>query len=183
MHVFPGERFKTNPLEGSVHGAYMGRSQSGWMDSELFNGWLRNHFSKKIPPARPVVLLLDGHSSHINLDTAKDAMEEGILLYCLPPHTTHVLQPCDVGFFKPMKRNWNVAVADHMCKTMSTIDKYNFAKVFKRAWEETLKPSTIMNSFKGAGICPLNRDIISEDKLLPSTVTCHVQEEETQVGQ
>ncbi len=67
MHVFPGERFKSNPLEGAVHGAYLGRSTSGWMDTDLFNGWLTNYFSKSIPPTRPVVLLLDGHSSHINL--------------------------------------------------------------------------------------------------------------------
>ena len=99
MHIFPGERFRSNPLEGAVHGAYLGRSPSGWMDSDLFYGWIEGHFTKNIPPARPVVLLLDGHSSHINLETAKYAKKEEILLYCLPPHTTHVLQPCDVGFF------------------------------------------------------------------------------------
>lgn len=41
-----------------------GLSSKGWIDSELFEGWLSNHF---IPPhvvsARPL-LLLDGHSTH-----------------------------------------------------------------------------------------------------------------------
>ena len=93
MHIFPGQRFHYNPLQDGVNGAYMGRSESGWMDSGLFCGWLSGHFTPSIPPARPVVLLLDGHSSHINLEAAKFARENGILLYCFPPHTTHALQP------------------------------------------------------------------------------------------
>ena len=35
MHVFPGERFRFNPLEGGVQGAYIGRSQSGWMNCSM----------------------------------------------------------------------------------------------------------------------------------------------------
>lgn len=143
------------------------------MDSELFNGWLRNHFAKSIPPARPVVLLLDGHSSHINLETAKHAKEEGNLLHCLPPHTTHVLQPCDVGFFKPMKANWNKCVAKYICDNSGeTISKFTFARVFKEAWNETIKPATLINSFKGSGICPLNRNAIAAHKIIPTSSTC-----------
>ena len=82
----------------------MGRSVSGWMNGDLFYGWLSSHFTSSIPPARPVVLLLDGHTSHINLESAKFARENGIILYCLPAHTTHALQPCDVGFFKPLNQ-------------------------------------------------------------------------------
>ena len=36
MHIFPGERFKTNPMEGCVHDAYFGRSPNGWITTELF---------------------------------------------------------------------------------------------------------------------------------------------------
>ena len=64
MHIFPGEQFHYNPLEGGVYGTYFGRSSPGWMDSELFYGWLMSHFVVCILPMRPVVLILDGHSSH-----------------------------------------------------------------------------------------------------------------------
>ena len=181
MHVFPGERFRSNPLEGAVHGAYLGRSTSGWMNAELFNGWLTHHFSKSIPPARPVVLLLDGHSSHINLETSKYARKEGILLYCLPPHTSHALQPCDVGFFKPLKSSWNKCVSDYMCQNSGeSVTKYTFARVFSQAWTESLKPATLINSFKGSGICPLNRNAISISKVMPSSIA---HAEDVQVGQ
>ena len=46
MHIFSGVRFKSNPLEGSVDNAYMGRSPNGWISTELFYGWLANHFAK-----------------------------------------------------------------------------------------------------------------------------------------
>ena len=71
MHVFPGLRFSYNPLEGSVDGAYFGKSTNGWMTQELFYGCLTGHFAHRIPPQRPVCLLVDGHSSHIDLDTSK----------------------------------------------------------------------------------------------------------------
>ena len=171
MHVFPGERFRHNPLDGGVSGAYLGRSKSGWMNSELFYGWLSCHFIKSIPAARPVVLLLDGHSSHINLQAAKFARDNDILLYCLPPHCTHALQPCDVGLFKPLKTNWNKSVSKFMCDAPGeVVNKYNFARVFKVAWDETLKPSTIINSFRASGICPVNESAVPKRKLLPSTV-------------
>lgn len=72
------------------------------MDSKLFYGWLSSHFIKWIPLAQPVLFFLNGHSSHINfLKTVYFAHNNGVLLYCLPLNTTHVLQPCDVGFFGP----------------------------------------------------------------------------------
>ena len=49
------------------------------------------------------------------------------------------------------------------------VNKYNFAGVFKEAWDESLKPSTIVNSFRASGICPLNKDAIPRGKLLPSS--------------
>ena len=67
MHVFPGDQFHGNAVEGGVYGSYVGRLSNGWMDSDIFYGWLSNHFVNWIPPACPFLLLLDGHSSHINL--------------------------------------------------------------------------------------------------------------------
>lgn len=170
-HIFPGERFRENPIKGGVPNAYMGRSENGWMDSSLFYGWLANHFCNRIPSGRPVVLLVDGHGSHIDVELSKVAREKEILLYCLPPHCTHCLQPCDVGFFKPLKSNWDDAVeaweVSHMGEVLS---KYEFAPVFRTAWENTIKLSTLVNSFRATGICPLNRKAISDKVLSPSQI-------------
>ena len=42
MHIFAGERFKYNPMKNCVDNAYFGRSKNGWINTELFFGWLAN---------------------------------------------------------------------------------------------------------------------------------------------
>ena len=107
---FPGIRFSYNPMEGCVEGAYFGKSENGWINTELFYGWLTKHFMRHTPAECPVCLLVDGHTSHIDLETSKFSSENGILLYCLPPHSSHITQPLDVGFFSPLKGAWKKSV-------------------------------------------------------------------------
>ena len=52
----------------------------------------------------PVILFLDGHKSHETLALVEIAKKHGITLFVFPPHTTHLLQPLDVGVFGPFKR-------------------------------------------------------------------------------
>ena len=58
---------------------------------------------RKIPSSRPVLLIFDGHSSHITIDVIEYARSNGLHLLCLPSHTSHILQPLDVGVFKSFK--------------------------------------------------------------------------------
>ena len=86
--VFAGQRFSYNPLEG-CEDAVMGRSENGWMDSELFKTWLSDvfvkHLNEKVVP-RPVVLFVDGHSTHLTMEVSDICLENGIVLYCLLEH-------------------------------------------------------------------------------------------------
>jgi len=59
---------------------------------------------QSIPTSRSMLLLLDGHSSHYNLEAIKLAAENEIIHFCLLSHTTHVAQPLDVSFFGPLKK-------------------------------------------------------------------------------
>ena len=163
--------FKHNPLEDGVPNAYFGKSENGWMNTSLFYGWLGNHFAQRIPPSRPVVLVVDGHGSHIDIELSKLAIQNQINLYCLPPNCTHCLQPCDVSFFKPLKSNWDVAVEEWEANHLGEVlNKYEFAGVFRKAWERTIKVSTLVNSFRGTGLCPLDRSAIKDCVIAPSTV-------------
>ena len=55
-----------NPLwtRGEIPGTRYGLSSSGWTDQELFHGWLKDHFLTHGVVAHPLLLLVDGHSSH-----------------------------------------------------------------------------------------------------------------------
>ena len=85
--------------QGEVPGTIYGLSGSGWMDMELFDTWFSNHFLRYAPSVRPILLLLDGHSSHYCPETIRRAAQEKVILFTLPPNTTHVSQPLDKGCF------------------------------------------------------------------------------------
>lgn len=60
---------------------------SGWMNSELLQMWFDNDFLELVhTKKRPLLLLLDGHSSHINPDMIKMAAKESINFVCPLQH-------------------------------------------------------------------------------------------------
>ena len=73
---------------GEVPGTIYGLSGNGWMDMELFDVWFENHFLRYAPSVRPLLLLLDGHSSHYCPGTIKLAAKERVIIFTLPPNTT-----------------------------------------------------------------------------------------------
>ncbi|KAF1992971.1 DDE-domain-containing protein [Amniculicola lignicola CBS 123094] len=80
-------------------------SDSGYTNNSLTLDWLK-HF-EKITRRRQVgawqLLLVDGHGSHNTKQFAEFAEKYKIQLFTLPPHTTYILQPLNVGYFQPLK--------------------------------------------------------------------------------
>ena len=94
MIAYPGQRFLQNPLEGFPD-AVLGRSENGWMDSELFLTWLRDVFIPSVDQRgvkKPIVLYVDGHSTHLNLDVSEMCKAYNILLYCLLEQASHLIR-------------------------------------------------------------------------------------------
>ena len=58
--VFDRKSLNQKWTEGEVPGTLYGLSSNGWMTSDLFYYWFQCHFLEYIPPARLVLLLLDG---------------------------------------------------------------------------------------------------------------------------
>jgi len=81
-------------------------SNGGWIDTELFKQWFFQHFLCHAGSSRPLLLLLDGHSSHFNLDLVTMARDNDVVIYTLGPHTTHEMQLLDVAVFGPLKHTW-----------------------------------------------------------------------------
>ena len=68
-----------------------------------------NHFVQQIPSRRPVGLLINGHLSHVDYNTSLFCSHNPILLFRLPPHTSHVMQLADRWFFNVFKGEWKKA--------------------------------------------------------------------------
>ena len=88
---------------GEVPVTFHGLTSNGWMDQGLFNDWLCSHFLRYAPPIRPLLLLMDGHSSNYCPNTIRYAPKQEVILFTLPPNTTHKTQPLDRACFGPLK--------------------------------------------------------------------------------
>ena len=130
-----------------------------------------DHFINSIPPARPVLLMLDSHKSHISYTTVDFCRDHGILLYALPPHTTHVLQPSEIPFAKLKKLYGKACDKYHNDNDGMIVTKYTFTKVFGPAFIETYTPQAICNAYRSTGIWPFNPNAITSDRLDPSLTT------------
>ena len=80
-------------------------SDSGYSNDFLALEWLKhfNAHSKKVQKGAFRLLLLDGYGSHLTYEFWEYSKENKICLFRLPPHSTHLPQPLDVGVFQPMK--------------------------------------------------------------------------------
>ena len=135
------------------------------MDTELFQTWFFNHFLELVPKRRLLLLLLDGHSSHFNPDMIKMAARESIIIFYLPPHSTHVSQLLDKTCFSPLKQFWRQQCTQYMMKNpYKRLTKYCFSELFCQAWFQAMTPSNAAAGFRATGIFPFNCDAIKLPK-------------------
>ncbi|OQR83401.1 hypothetical protein ACHHYP_14756 [Achlya hypogyna] len=99
----------------------MPSSRSGFMNSTIPILWL-DMFSSAIPATtpRPVVLFFDGYKSHISPEIIKRSAVLGILLVCLPPNATHLVEPLDVAVFGQLKMAVRATIRDFMVSSGSS---------------------------------------------------------------
>ncbi len=93
-----------------------------------------NHFLSHAVSCRPLILMLDGHSSHYTLELIKLAAENDVIIFCLPPHTTADSQPLDIGCFGPLKVYWSEVCRQFMFNNPGrVVSKLYFSKLFAQA--------------------------------------------------
>jgi len=92
MVVFAEKHFSIVLAKGEVPATLHGMSLSG---QELFSDWFLHHFLEHAVKSRPLMLLLDDHSSHYTLELVKLAAEHQVVIFCLPhiplPTVSHLI--------------------------------------------------------------------------------------------
>ena len=72
------------------------------------------------------------------------------MIVCLPPHTSHALQPLDVAVFKPFKDHWHrIILTFYREKRMKTVDKAIFPSLIIKLWVKISSDNLIIG-FQGA---------------------------------
>ena len=148
---------------GEVPGTLYGLSSNGWIDRELFLYWFHKLFLTSVPKVRPLILLMDGHSSHYSPDVIRVAAQEQVLLFTLPPNTTHLLQPLDRSCFGPLKSYWkDVCHRFYTQNPGRVVTRYDFSTLFAEAWALAMTQRNILGGFKVTGIYPFNRRVLEQ---------------------
>ena len=133
--LYKGKHLYTAWMKNGPEGTKFGVSDSGWME-ENFHSWFSSMFIPKVIPllsTGPVVLFLDGHHSHLSIELLLLAREKKVHIICLPPNTTHVLQPLDVGVYAPVKQAWRAVLREYKLNTRaSNVDKEVFPKLLSQ---------------------------------------------------
>jgi len=136
-------------------------SQNGWSNNAIGLMWLEKVFERYTKPKRTTqkrLLIVDGHSSHVNMAFIDWADKHGIIILILPPHTTHRLQPLDVGLFQPLSTYYSTELNQLMQDSGGTVSmsKSFFWPLFKRAWDQAFTEENIQSAFRKTGIWPIN---------------------------
>ena len=169
---FPGGNYTV----GGPDGALYGRQQSGFMDGELFLKWFTRLFVPyaKPTPENPVLLLLDGHSSHCTVDIIEAARENNVMLLALAPHTTHLCQPLDVAVYKSLKVNLSKLMKlGQTLRWDLWVPKGSVSKMIRKPFEDAMSIQNIKSGFRKCGIFPfdpnaIDRGQLFRNRLIPS---------------
>ena len=169
--IFKGKRWNPDLMKGASVGAAGTMSDSGWVNGDIFRKYLEEHFLPLVsPPSKedPILLIYDGHASHKNPETIRWAREKGIILFILPAHSSHLLQPLDVAVFGPMKKHYYNECSKYLFNHMGRIiTKYEICALASTAYLKAFSPLTIQSGFRKSGIYPFQKNSISREQMVP----------------
>nr|CAH7735048.1 unnamed protein product [Callosobruchus chinensis] len=89
--------------ENGPEGARYNRTKQGWIDGATFEDWFSTHLlpvikNKKVQKLSSGIILV-----RIVLKLYE---ENDIKFICLPPNSSHLTQPLDLAYFRPLKIKW-----------------------------------------------------------------------------
>ena len=167
--IFPGKKMpRINFADANPNFYDVAYTENGWISSEAFFTWFTSLFHERIKESvpHPIIVFMDGHTSHINMPISEYCKTNNIILYCFPPHASHILQPLDVSVFGPLKKRWNKEVNAFTAKYRVSLTKKSFFTVFDPAWMDAKQRMHGVSGFRKAGLVPFNFNNIDLSKMI-----------------
>lgn len=169
--VLKGKEYNRNWfLQGQPSTWMIAVSENGWTNNQIGLQWAQ-HFEKHtrfktIGSKR--LLILDNHESHVSLEFRSFCEENNIILLWMPPHSSHLLQPLDVGCFGPLKTAFSKQNQSLIRNHIFHVRKEDFLATFQTAFLAAFTTINIQAGFRGSGIHPFNPEaVLSELDPLP----------------
>jgi hypothetical protein len=184
MIIWPATTHRSNWTTFPTPGWHYACSESGYTDSKISLEWLKRVFdpqTREQANQNPRVLICDGFGAHESLEAMEFCFENNIILCRLPSHTSHKLQPCDVGVFAPLKAAYRDE-ADRLFRGVNTIGKQHFTSLYSPAREKALTHRNITAAWAACGLFPFNPDRVLNVTPKPPAQPTLLRVDEIKVG-
>ena len=124
---FARKKLQNLPKLGATGEWHIMNSPKGWMDRDVFLEMLKN-FDQWLTQhniTRPVILFMDGHTSHYSIAICDFCDENQIKLWLLKPNSTKKLQPLDVVHYQVYKKEVSARNSTWLAKHPGMKKKFN----------------------------------------------------------
>lgn len=154
------------PSDTNLPNWHFAWQQKGWTDNELGLDWLLKVFlplTKRGDNWR--MLLLDNHKSHISGEFLYECSrpEHRLVVCFIPPHSSHKLQPLDLGPFSPLSTIFKKNLALETPNGFATVTRARFIEVYNRSRAQAFTERNIRAGWTRCGLQPWNTSRILED--------------------
>lgn len=160
MVIFKGKRLMSSWLPVTPPKGWLWScNDKGWTSNEHGRKWLElfNASTATKTNNRKRLLICDGHDSHISAEFVRYCIDNDIFILLLVPHSSHLMQPLDVGVFGPLKRAMS-AQLDRVFRTgISRLQKVEWVENYMEARKIAINTSNILGGWRGSGLFPLNK--------------------------
>lgn len=163
--VYKAEHLYDSWIDGGSRGTRYNRSKFGWFDGVIFEDWFNKivlPYFRKFPVDVPKAMIGNNLASHISFSVIDECKKYNIRFILLPPNSTHLCQPLDVAFFRPLKIQWRKSLFAYKNKNRGCIQKTEFPRIFKNALDklqiENMASKNLIAGFKATGIYPIDKN-------------------------
>jgi hypothetical protein len=173
-HLLLPQTYDLSALEGhDFPTVKMMKTAKGWQDRETFETIVEKSILPDIErtrtaigrPDAPALIVADGHCSRANLALVKKLAAKKIDLVILPSHTSHILQPLDLGPNGEFKRRLRSA-PPYPSKTRLRAELPTFIRALLTAAHYALAPDIVMKSFITSGLLSPDLEQVKKKCLL-----------------
>lgn len=158
--IFKGENLSRQWIPADIHDDWrFSCNTKGWTSNKHGLQWLREVFepsTREKADGKPRLLICDGHDSHITASWIAHCMRNNIIFMVLPPHSSHLTQPLDVGVFGPLKTHMATALEPIISTEIHRLIKAEWLAAYVKAHRNAFSIRNIRAGFSGTGILPLN---------------------------